>query len=166
MGSSRAKGECRPSGVACGRSGRRGPAAGSPGSGGYAAGFQGSSDIAVVCLEGSFRRDQRARGSGPGPGPSGFARAGDRGFLAGRRSGQNQPGGYAWAVLFQRAESACCWWTRRPTACCPFFFGARDQRPGVLRTFSPPSASGDAPIQMITIDPEALGPENARRRRP
>jgi cellulose synthase operon protein YhjQ len=43
----------------------------------------------------------------------------------------------------------------------PFFFGARDQRPGVLRTFSPPSASGDAPIQMVTIDPESLGPENA-----
>lgn len=41
----------------------------------------------------------------------------------------------------------------------PFFFGARDQRPGVLRTFSPPSASGDAPIQMVTIDPESLGPE-------
>jgi cellulose synthase operon protein YhjQ len=43
----------------------------------------------------------------------------------------------------------------------PFFFGARDQRPGVLRTFSPPSASGDAPIQMVTIDPDTLGPENA-----
>jgi cellulose synthase operon protein YhjQ len=43
----------------------------------------------------------------------------------------------------------------------PFFFGARDQRPGVLRTFSPPSASGDAPIQMVTVDPDTLGPENA-----
>ncbi len=42
----------------------------------------------------------------------------------------------------------------------PFFFGARDQRPGQLRTFSPPAASGDAPIQMITIDPEGLAPEN------
>ncbi|MDR3738845.1 MAG: cellulose synthase operon protein YhjQ/BcsQ [Terracidiphilus sp.] len=41
----------------------------------------------------------------------------------------------------------------------PFFFGARDQRPGMLRTFTPPGASGDAPIQMITIDPEGLGPE-------
>jgi cellulose synthase operon protein YhjQ len=41
----------------------------------------------------------------------------------------------------------------------PFFFGARDQRPGVLRTFSPPGASGDAPIQLITMDPETLGPE-------
>jgi cellulose biosynthesis protein BcsQ len=32
---------------------------------------------------------------------------------------------------------------------------------GLLRTFSPPTASGDAPIQMITIDPETLGTENA-----
>jgi cellulose synthase operon protein YhjQ len=38
----------------------------------------------------------------------------------------------------------------------PFFFGARDQRPGVLRTFTAPGTSGDAPIQMITIDPESL----------
>ncbi|MGA3264985.1 MAG: cellulose synthase operon protein YhjQ/BcsQ [Terracidiphilus sp.] len=43
----------------------------------------------------------------------------------------------------------------------PFFFGARDQRSGLLRTFSPPGASGDAPIQMVAIDPEALGPESA-----
>jgi cellulose synthase operon protein YhjQ len=43
----------------------------------------------------------------------------------------------------------------------PFFFGARDQRPGVLRTFTPPGASGDAPIQLVTVDPETLGPETA-----
>lgn len=43
----------------------------------------------------------------------------------------------------------------------PFFFGARDQRPGVLRTFTPPGNSGDAPIQMLTLDAENLGPENA-----
>jgi cellulose synthase operon protein YhjQ len=36
----------------------------------------------------------------------------------------------------------------------PFFFGARDQRPGQLRTFNPPGASLEAPIQLITIDPE------------
>ena len=41
----------------------------------------------------------------------------------------------------------------------PFFFGARDQRPGVLRTFTPPGASGDAPLQMVTLDADALGPE-------
>ncbi len=43
----------------------------------------------------------------------------------------------------------------------PFFFGARDQRPGLIRTFSPPAASGDAPIQMITLDPETLDSEPA-----
>ena len=43
----------------------------------------------------------------------------------------------------------------------PFFFGACDQRPGMLRTFTPPASSGDAPIQMITLDPEAFGPESA-----
>ncbi len=43
----------------------------------------------------------------------------------------------------------------------PFFFGARDQRPGVVRTFTAPGTSGDAPIQMITMDPETLGPETA-----
>jgi cellulose synthase operon protein YhjQ len=43
----------------------------------------------------------------------------------------------------------------------PFFFGARDQRPGVLRTFNPPGASGDAPLQMLTVDTESLGPETA-----
>jgi cellulose synthase operon protein YhjQ len=43
----------------------------------------------------------------------------------------------------------------------PFFFGACDQRPGFLRTFSPPAASGDAPIQMITLDPDAFGSESA-----
>ena len=32
----------------------------------------------------------------------------------------------------------------------PFFFGAQDQRPGQLRTFSPPSGGGDAPIQLVT----------------
>ncbi len=43
----------------------------------------------------------------------------------------------------------------------PFFFGARDQRPGFLRTFSPPPSSGHAPIQMITLDPDPAGQENA-----
>ena len=38
----------------------------------------------------------------------------------------------------------------------PFFFGATDQRPGVLRTFNPPGLSSDAPVQMITLDPEGL----------
>ena len=36
----------------------------------------------------------------------------------------------------------------------PFFFGARDQRPGLLRTFTAPGVSADAPIQLVTLDPD------------
>jgi hypothetical protein len=45
----------------------------------------------------------------------------------------------------------------------PFFFGAHDQRPGQLRTFSPPGTSTDAPIQMVTIDPDGLGAESSNQ---
>jgi cellulose synthase operon protein YhjQ len=41
----------------------------------------------------------------------------------------------------------------------PFFFGATDQRPGILRTFTPPGMSSDAPIQLVTIDADVLGSE-------
>ena len=43
----------------------------------------------------------------------------------------------------------------------PFFFGARDQRPGRSADVYGPRDIGDAPIQMITMDPETLGPESA-----
>jgi cellulose synthase operon protein YhjQ len=43
----------------------------------------------------------------------------------------------------------------------PFFFGATDQRPGLLRTFTPPGASSDTPIQMVTIDPDGLSTESS-----
>ncbi len=43
----------------------------------------------------------------------------------------------------------------------PFFFGAMDQRPGSLRTFNPPGLSNDAPIQLVTIDPDGLTSESA-----
>ena len=45
----------------------------------------------------------------------------------------------------------------------PFFFGATDQRPGQLRTFGPPGVSSDAPVQMVTIDPEGLAPEQSNQ---
>jgi cellulose synthase operon protein YhjQ len=45
----------------------------------------------------------------------------------------------------------------------PFYFGAHDQRPGVLRTFTPPNVAGDAPIQMLALDPDTLGPESANQ---
>ena len=43
----------------------------------------------------------------------------------------------------------------------PFYFGAHDQRPGVLRTFSPPGPGGDSPIQILALEPESMGPESA-----
>jgi len=43
----------------------------------------------------------------------------------------------------------------------PFYFGACDQRPGQVRTFTPPGSSGDAPIQLVTLDPESMGSEPA-----
>ena len=37
----------------------------------------------------------------------------------------------------------------------PFYFGARELRPGTMRTFSPPSGSTDAPINLINMDVES-----------
>ena len=45
-----------------------------------------------------------------------------------------------------------------PYGLLPFFFGARDQRPGMLRTFNPPVVSSDAPVQLVTLDPEGPAP--------
>lgn len=39
----------------------------------------------------------------------------------------------------------------------PFYFGAQDQRPGQLRTFSPQQTVADAPVQMVSMDAEAMG---------
>jgi cellulose synthase operon protein YhjQ len=41
----------------------------------------------------------------------------------------------------------------------PFFFGARDQRPGQLRTFTPPGLGAETPIQLVSLDPEAQSQE-------
>lgn len=48
-----------------------------------------------------------------------------------------------------------------PFGSLPYFFGACDCRPGVLRTFRPPSSSSDAPIRLASIDPESLTAESA-----
>jgi cellulose synthase operon protein YhjQ len=39
----------------------------------------------------------------------------------------------------------------------PFYFGAREVRPGVVRTFSPPAGSADAPISLVNVDAERPG---------
>ena len=39
----------------------------------------------------------------------------------------------------------------------PFYFGASELRPGVVRTFSPPSGSSDAPIHLVSFDIDQRG---------
>lgn len=36
----------------------------------------------------------------------------------------------------------------------PFYFGARELRPGVARVFSPPGGSTDSPIHLLNMDPD------------
>ncbi len=43
----------------------------------------------------------------------------------------------------------------------PFYFGASELRPGVIRTFSPPSGSTDAPIHLVSYDVDQRGAERA-----
>jgi cellulose synthase operon protein YhjQ len=45
----------------------------------------------------------------------------------------------------------------------PFFFGATDQRPGVLRTFNHPGVSTDALIQLVTLDPDGMSGDAAHQ---
>jgi cellulose synthase operon protein YhjQ len=54
------------------------------------------------------------------------------------------------------------------TAACgilPFYFGSRELRPGVVRTFFPPGAFGedcDAPVQMLNLQREAVPGESSQ----
>ncbi len=43
----------------------------------------------------------------------------------------------------------------------PFYFGASELRPGVVRTFSPPSGSTDAPIHLVSYDLDERGSARA-----
>ena len=36
----------------------------------------------------------------------------------------------------------------------PLYFGSREFKPGVVRTFSPPGGDNDAPVQVLTLEPE------------
>ncbi|MHB1699137.1 MAG: cellulose biosynthesis protein BcsQ [Acidobacteriaceae bacterium] len=48
----------------------------------------------------------------------------------------------------------------------PFYFGARELRPGAMRTFSPPSGSTDAPVNLINLDVEKQSAEVAAQGAP
>jgi len=45
----------------------------------------------------------------------------------------------------------------------PFYFGASELKPGVVRTFSPPSGSTDAPIYLVSYDVEQSGGDPSRQ---
>jgi cellulose synthase operon protein YhjQ len=45
----------------------------------------------------------------------------------------------------------------------PYFFGARERRPGEVRTFRPPASSTDAPLQLVSADFGALMTESSEK---
>lgn len=45
----------------------------------------------------------------------------------------------------------------------PFYFGASELRPGVVRTFSPPSGSTDAPIHLVSYDVDRSSGDESRQ---
>lgn len=47
----------------------------------------------------------------------------------------------------------------------PYYFGARDLRPGAVRTFTPPAGSADAPVLMVHYALEAIGADGAAQQR-
>lgn len=42
----------------------------------------------------------------------------------------------------------------------PFYYGARELRPGTVRTFTPPSNADDSPVSMVSYDAEVPAAEN------
>ncbi len=45
----------------------------------------------------------------------------------------------------------------------PYYFGASELRPGVVRTFSPPSGSTDAPIHLVSYDVDKAADDKKRQ---
>ena len=45
----------------------------------------------------------------------------------------------------------------------PFYFGASELRPGVVRTFSPPAGSPDAPIHLVSYEVDKSSGDHARQ---
>ena len=47
----------------------------------------------------------------------------------------------------------------------PYYFGAREQRPGAVRTFSPPPGSSDAPVVLVSYDADGRAYDDAGQTR-
>ncbi len=50
-----------------------------------------------------------------------------------------------------------------PYGLLPYYFGARELRPDVVRTFSPPPGSPDAPVYMVNYETDRLNGDEARQ---
>jgi len=72
--------------------------------------------------------------------------AGD--LLAGGRSGEDEPGGAVGRGLAARGERVLLTDTSS-FGVLPFYFGAREVKPGVVRTFS--GGTSDPPIRVLTL---------------
>lgn len=46
----------------------------------------------------------------------------------------------------------------------PFYYGARELRPGIVRTFNPPPSTSDSPVNMVSYEPEAQPADNEHDR--
>ncbi|GAA3764216.1 cellulose synthase operon protein YhjQ/BcsQ [Terriglobus aquaticus] len=47
----------------------------------------------------------------------------------------------------------------------PYYFGAREQKPGAVRTFSPPPGSSDAPVVLVSYDADGRAYDDAGQKR-
>ena len=47
----------------------------------------------------------------------------------------------------------------------PYYFGAREHRPGAVRTFSPPPGSSDAPVVLVSYDADGRGSDERGQKR-
>ncbi|HEY4045529.1 MAG TPA: cellulose synthase operon protein YhjQ/BcsQ [Acidobacteriaceae bacterium] len=50
-----------------------------------------------------------------------------------------------------------------PFGLLPLYFGSRESKPGVVRTFAPPNNSPDAPVHAVTLEPGEPLPASAER---
>lgn len=46
-----------------------------------------------------------------------------------------------------------------PQGLLPYYFGSRESRPGIVRTFSPPGGTPDAPIHLLSLDTDSRASE-------
>ena len=110
--------------------------------GGHAAALAGAVAARWYALKGVF--DQSAQPSCAGSGAA-YGAPGSDGdcFFTGRRRWQDEPSRNAGTDASSMGEKVLLTDTTSH-GLLPFYFGASELRPGVVRTFSPPAGSADA----------------------